>query len=118
MRRTDIYLPDTQLDALLPLANEYLPPEILKLAGVPPLRDALRMLHRPKTIEEGLRGRERLAFEEMLFMQILHRKANALKRQRRKGIVFTAFTARTTAAPQRPMRQPVSFPRMPISLCS
>ncbi len=87
---------DTHLDALMPLANEYLPPEILKLAGVPPLRDSLRMLHRPKTITEGLTGRERLAYEEMLFMQILHRKANALKRQRRKGIVFTNKRQLTT----------------------
>ena len=31
------------------------------------MRDALRMLHRPKTIAEGLRGRERLAYEELLF---------------------------------------------------
>jgi ATP-dependent DNA helicase RecG len=87
---------DSQLDTLLPLANEYLPADILKLAGVPPLRDALRMLHRPKSISDGLRGRERLAYEEMLFMQILHRKANALKRQRRKGIVFTNKRQLTT----------------------
>ncbi|MDQ6716828.1 MAG: ATP-dependent DNA helicase RecG [Gemmatimonadota bacterium] len=87
---------DTHLDSLLPLASEYLPPEILKLAGVPPLRESLRMLHRPKTIAEGLTGRERLAYEEMLFMQILHRKANALKRLRRKGIVFTNKRQLTT----------------------
>jgi len=87
---------DAQLDSLLPLLREYLPDEILKIAGVPPLRDAIRMLHRPKTISDGLRGRDRLAFEELLFMQILHRKANALKRQRRKGIVFTNKRQLTT----------------------
>lgn len=79
---------DNQLDTLLPLLKEYLPPEILHIAEVPPLREAIQLLHRPKTITDGLRGRERLAFEELLFTQILHRKANALKRQRRKGIVF------------------------------
>src|SRR5207244_4573252 len=30
----------------------------------------------------------RLAFEELLFVHILHRRANALKRQRRTGIAF------------------------------
>ncbi|HTD83250.1 MAG TPA: ATP-dependent DNA helicase RecG, partial [Gemmatimonadaceae bacterium] len=79
---------DTHLDSLLPLVNEYLPPEILRTAGVPPLREAIRMVHRPKTIAEGAQGRARLAFEELLFVHILHRRANALKRQRRTGIAF------------------------------
>jgi len=46
------------------------------------------MVHRPGTIAEGTRGRARLAFEELLFVHILHRRANALKRQRRSGIAF------------------------------
>src|SRR5437762_6415695 len=79
---------DTHLDSLLPLVNGYLPPEILRTAGVPPLREAIRMVHRPKTIAEGAQGRARLAFEELLFVHILHRRANALKRQRRTGIAF------------------------------
>src|SRR5881392_1702033 len=79
---------DSHLDSLLPLVNEYLPPEILRTAGVPPLREAIRMVHRPKTIAEGAQGRARLAFEELLFVHILHRRANALKRQRRTGIAF------------------------------
>src|SRR5881392_3588376 len=79
---------DTHLDSLLPLVNEYLPPAILRTAGVPPLREAIRMVHRPKTIAEGAQGRARLAFEELLFVHILHRRANALKRQRRTGIAF------------------------------
>ena len=87
---------DSHLDTLLPLASEYLPAEVLRLGAVPPLRDALGMLHRPKSITGGLRGRERLAYEEMLFMQILHRKANALKRRRRKGIVFANKRQLTT----------------------
>ncbi len=79
---------DSHLDSLLPLVNEYLPPEILRTAGVPPLREAIRMVHRPKSIAEGAQGRARLAFEELLFVHILHRRANALKRQRRTGIAF------------------------------
>jgi len=79
---------DAHLDALLPLVNEYLPPEILRRAGVPSLREAIRMVHRPKTIAEGTSGRARLAFEELLFVHILNRRANAIKRQRRSGIAF------------------------------
>src|SRR5438132_2443587 len=79
---------DAHLDALLPLVNQYLPPDILLEAGVPPLREAIRMVHRPKTLAEGAQGRARLAFEELLFVHILHRRANALKRQRRTGIAF------------------------------
>src|ERR1051325_8450984 len=52
---------DTHLDALLPLVNEYLPTGILREAGVPPLREAMRMVHRPQTIAEGTLGRARLA---------------------------------------------------------
>src|SRR4051812_36040950 len=79
---------DSHLDALLPLMNEYLPTDMLKSAGLPSLRDALRMVHRPATIDEGTRGRARLAFEELLFVHILHRRANAVKRERRSGIAF------------------------------
>src|SRR3954465_5884185 len=58
---------DSHLDALLPLLKEYLPPDVLSLAGVPSLRDAMRMVHRPTSIAEGNLGRSRLAFEELLF---------------------------------------------------
>jgi ATP-dependent DNA helicase RecG len=79
---------DSHLDTLLPLVKEYLPPEILREVGLPSLRDAIRMVHRPKTIAEGTRGRARLAFEELLFIHILHRRANAVKREKRSGIAF------------------------------
>jgi ATP-dependent DNA helicase RecG len=46
------------------------------------------MVHRPQTIAEGTRGRARLAFEELLFVHILHRRANALKREKRSGTAF------------------------------
>jgi ATP-dependent DNA helicase RecG len=79
---------DAHLDALLPLLNEYLPSNMLRAAAVPSLREAIRMVHRPRTIAEGTQGRARLAFEELLFVHILHRRANALKRERRSGIAF------------------------------
>jgi ATP-dependent DNA helicase RecG len=88
---------DTHLDALLPLLTEYLPPDVLRAAGLQPLREAIRMVHRPRTIAEGTEGRARLAFEELLFVHILHRRANALKRERRSGIAFENRRQLTTA---------------------
>ena len=88
---------DTHLDSFLLLLNEYLPADVLRSANVPPLREAIRMVHRPNTIAEGTRGRARLAFEELLFVHILHRRANALKRQRRSGIAFENKRQLTTA---------------------
>ncbi|MDQ6770605.1 MAG: ATP-dependent DNA helicase RecG, partial [Gemmatimonadota bacterium] len=79
---------EQHLDALLPLLKEYLPDDLLRLAGVPSLRDAMRMVHRPQSIGEGAQGRARLAFEELLFVHILHRRANALVREKRRGIAF------------------------------
>jgi ATP-dependent DNA helicase RecG len=79
---------DTHLDSLLPLVREYLPDDLLRMAGVPSLREAIRMVHRPQTIAEGVEGRSRLAFEELLFVHVLHRRGNALKRERRSGIAF------------------------------
>jgi ATP-dependent DNA helicase RecG len=90
-------LVDTHLDVLLPQVREPLPPDLLALAGVPPLPDALRMVHRPSSIAEALEGRSRLAFEELLCVHILHRRANALARERRDGIAFVNRRDLTTA---------------------
>src|SRR3954466_4921011 len=79
---------DAHLDSLLPLLKEYLPEDILRAARLPSLRDAIRMVHPPETIAEGTRGRARLAFEELLFVHILHRRANAVKREKSTGIAF------------------------------
>ena len=76
------------LDALLPLVTEYVPRDILASAAVPDIRDALRMVHRPTSLAEAFAGRARLAFEELLFVQLLHLRAKALSREGRRGIRF------------------------------
>ena len=94
-------LVEGQLDVLLPLVEEYLPPDALALAGVPPLAEALRLVHRPSSIGDAMRGRARLAFEELFFVQVLQRRANALAREKRAGIEFTnrrELTSRMKAA--------------------
>ena len=80
---------DTHLEALLPLVNEYLPQDLLDAGQVPPIREALRMVHRPTSLAEAMSGRERLAFEELFFVHVLQARAKALARERREGIVFT-----------------------------
>lgn len=76
------------LDALLPLVQEPLPAWLLEAADVPPLPQALRMVHRPTSVAEAVRGRSRLAFEELLCVQLLHRKANQVAREDRGGRAF------------------------------
>ncbi|MDF1505348.1 ATP-dependent DNA helicase RecG [Roseisolibacter sp. H3M3-2] len=90
-------LVESHLDALLPQVRELLPPDLLALAGVPPLPEALRMVHRPTSIAEALEGRSRLAFEELLCVHILHRRANALARDDRHGIAFVNRRELTSA---------------------
>ncbi|MBA3891067.1 MAG: ATP-dependent DNA helicase RecG [Gemmatimonadaceae bacterium] len=77
---------DAHLDALLPQVEEYLPAELLELGDVPPIRDALRMVHRPQSLAEAHAGRARLAFEELLFVHVLHQRARHLARGARSGI--------------------------------
>jgi ATP-dependent DNA helicase RecG len=91
---------DAHLETLLPLLKEYLPDDVLRLAGVPSLREAMRMVHRPQSIAEGAQGRSRLAFEELLFVHILHRRANALVREKRHGIAFENKRELTSALKQ------------------
>ena len=76
------------LDVLLPLVQETLPLTILAQANVPPLPEALRLVHRPSSVAEAVRGRARLAFEELLCVQLLHRKANQVAREARGGTAF------------------------------
>ena len=78
----------SHLDALLGLVEEYLPREVLSAVAVPPIRDALRMVHRPSSLSEANEGRSRLAFEELFFIQLLHQRARAISRTARKGIRF------------------------------
>ncbi len=88
---------ESQLDSLLPLVREFLPPSLLREMSLVLLPDALRMLHRPASIAEAMRGRTRLAFEELLFVHILQRRANRLAREKRAGTAFTNRRQLTSA---------------------
>jgi ATP-dependent DNA helicase RecG len=79
---------DKHLDQYLPHFQEYIPADLLAVAGVPPLPEGLRAVHRPRTLAEAHAGRARLAFEELLCVHILQLRAKALAREARAGIHF------------------------------
>ncbi len=81
-------LVDRHLDELLPQVEEYLPAALLREAGVPDLRTALEWVHRPKSLRDAFAGRARLAYEELLFVHILQRRARAIARSALTGIAF------------------------------
>ncbi len=81
-------LVDAHLDALLPQVKETLPASLLEQAGVLPLPEALRRVHRPASVADARLGRARLAWEELLCVHLLHRRANRIARESRTGIVF------------------------------
>jgi ATP-dependent DNA helicase RecG len=88
---------EAHLDPLLALVEDYLPASVTRDAGVPALADALRLVHRPASLAEAMSGRSRLAFEELLFVHVLRRRANALARSQRDGIAFVNHRRLTTA---------------------
>ena len=89
-------LVEQHLDTLLTLVVEYLPDEIRAPLGLPKLAEALRRVHRPSSILEARSGRARLAFDELFFVHVLHRRANAIARAERSGIAFAPKRTLTT----------------------
>ena len=79
---------EQHLDPLLPLVNDPLPEAVRLQVGVAPLAEALRLVHAPATMAEAVRGRDRLAFDELFAVQLLQRRSRALARAPRTGIAF------------------------------
>jgi len=55
---------------LLADISEYLPENILKKEGLVPLKVAISSVHSPQTLEAAEKGRQRLAFDELFFLQL------------------------------------------------
>ncbi len=87
---------DEHLDALIDLVEEHLPDGILSRTRLPGIREALRAVHRPSSVAEAEKGRERLAFDELFFVHLLHRRANSVLREPRRGITFISRRTLTT----------------------
>ena len=81
---------DQNLDRLLPLlaAEDVVPREITSAASLPTLMQAIAAVHRPETVLDAERGRRRLAFDELLYLQLLHASARRQNAAQRNGISF------------------------------
>ncbi len=60
----------------------------LKDIDLPPLETALRWVHQPESLQRANRGRRRLAYDEIFFLQLLHARAHYLATQASPGIAF------------------------------
>lgn len=88
----------TALASHLREVRETLPPPILRDFGLIPLQQALRAVHFPKTLEEAEAARRRLAFDELVGLQLvllLRRREIATSRKphlyRTEGGMLEAF---------------------------
>ncbi|MSR35793.1 MAG: ATP-dependent DNA helicase RecG [Gemmatimonadetes bacterium] len=83
------------LAALLPLADEdeHLSTRDREALDLPPLSEALRALHRPQSVAEAERGRRRLAYDELFFLQLVQARARWQQTLARPGITHTRTNA-------------------------
>jgi ATP-dependent DNA helicase RecG len=82
---------EQNLDRLLPLLQpqEAVPRAITEAAQLPTLMQAIAALHRPETLRHAELGRRRLAFDELLFLQLLHARVRRRYTEDVRGIAFT-----------------------------
>jgi ATP-dependent DNA helicase RecG len=109
---------EQNLDALLEAvaAEEVFEPAELKVVGVPELRRAFEVLHRPVSQAETQQGRRRLAYEELFFLQLIHalahhhaaaaRAGRALQRTDKLiGVLYRHLPFELTGAQTRALRE-------------
>ncbi|HET7427059.1 MAG TPA: ATP-dependent DNA helicase RecG [Gemmatimonadales bacterium] len=87
---------DRHLDALIALSVDVLPEALRRSLDLPSLADALRAVHRPESAAEAERGRRRLAFDELLDLQLMLIRARAVAKRSRTGVAFTVRRELTT----------------------
>ncbi len=68
--------------------DDYLDPRIRESHGFPDLPTALRYLHAPADLAEVERGRRRLAFDEIFFLQLVQARARHQQTLERPGVLF------------------------------
>ncbi|MSR07554.1 MAG: ATP-dependent DNA helicase RecG [Gemmatimonadetes bacterium] len=76
------------LDAMLPAVDDILPVALRRQFKLLPLRDAFLALHRPPSPDVAEEGRRRLAFDELLDVQLIVARARHLAKGARKGPRF------------------------------
>jgi ATP-dependent DNA helicase RecG len=95
------------LDPLLGLTRDALPDDVRRAAGVLPLRRALELLHRPSSPASAApaasaapgweEGRRRLAFDELLDLQLVVTRARVVAKRAAKGATFVIRKDLTSA---------------------
>jgi ATP-dependent DNA helicase RecG len=87
---------ERHLDSLIPLMDDVLPEQLRRDLNMPELGEALRAVHRPRTIEEAESGRRRLAVDELFDLQLMLIRARTLAKRQRSGVAFTVKRELTT----------------------
>jgi ATP-dependent DNA helicase RecG len=87
---------ERHLDGLIALSEDVLPEQVLRSADLPALVDALRAVHRPASLEEAEHGRRRLAFDELLDLQLMLIRARTVAKRQRSGVAFELKRELTT----------------------
>jgi ATP-dependent DNA helicase RecG len=93
-------LVERHLDSLIALSEDPLPEPLRRAAGLPPLAEALRAVHRPASTGEAEQGRRRLAFDELLDLQLMLIRARAVAKRQRAGVAFEVKRDLTTRLKQ------------------
>ena len=81
-------LVDRHLDTLVALSTDVVSAAELRELDLLPLSEALRAVHRPGTLEEAEAGRRRLAFDELVDLQLMLARARLLAKRARSGVAF------------------------------
>jgi len=89
-------LVDRHLDTLIAASQDVLPDAIRRSLDLPPLQDALLAVHRPASALEAELGRRRLAFDELLDLQLMLIRARSVAKRSRSGVAFTVRRDLTT----------------------
>jgi ATP-dependent DNA helicase RecG len=89
-------LVDRHLDQLIAASPDIIPEAVRSAADLPRLADALRMVHRPQTVAEAEQGRRRLAFDELLDLQLMLVRARTIAKRARSGVAFAIKRDLTT----------------------
>jgi ATP-dependent DNA helicase RecG len=87
---------ERHLDGLIALTDDPLPEQQRHALDLLPLRDALIAVHRPTSVDQAERGRRRLAFDELLDLQLMLIRARVLAKRQRSGVAFQIKRELTT----------------------
>jgi ATP-dependent DNA helicase RecG len=82
------------LDELVALQVDAMPDGLRADLGLPGLAEALDAVHRPLSLEAAEHGRRRLAFDELLDVQLMLLRARALAKRERAGVARQVLCSR------------------------